>query len=69
MIKFEIPKDAFVTIRVFDILGKEVFKAEEFKKSGSYELKFDGKNLASGMYFYSLEMNGFKDTKKMVLIK
>lgn len=69
LIKYDIPKDAFVTIRVYDILGKEVFKAEEFKKSGSYELKFDGTNFASGMYFYSLETNGFKDTKKMVLLK
>lgn len=69
IIKYEIPRDANVKIKVFDILGKEVFSLNEFKKAGSYDLKFDGSNLASGLYFYSLEASGFKDTKKMLLIK
>ncbi len=68
-IKYEIPKNAEVTIKIFDILGKEVFSINEYKQAGSYEVKFDGSNLASGMYFYSLEANGFKDVKKMVLLK
>ncbi len=68
-IKYEMPKDAFVTLKVYDLLGKEVFSINEFKKAGSYEVQFDGSNLASGMYFYSLEVIGYKDTKKMVLLK
>jgi hypothetical protein len=56
-------------MKIYDILGREVFSRNEFKKAGSYELKFDGTNFASGVYFYSFEANGFKDTKKMVLIK
>src|SRR4030095_4022622 len=51
-IKFDIPKDNFVLIKIYDILGREVFKQDEFKKAGSYEIKFDGSNFASGIYFY-----------------
>lgn len=69
IIKYEIPKNAQVTLKVYDILGKEVFSYNEYKLAGSYEVKFDGSNLASGMYFYTLETNGYKDTKKMVLLK
>ncbi len=76
-IKYEIPKDAEITIRVYDLLGREVFSINEYKKAGSYEVKFDGANLASGMYLYSLEVSdpstgsgrGYMDTKKMVLLK
>jgi len=69
MINFEISKDADVSIKIYDILGKEVFGFNEFKSAGSYEVQFDGTNFASGMYFYKLEANGFVDTKKMVLLK
>ncbi len=69
MIKYVIPKDAVVKIKVYDILGKQVFGLDEFKKAGSYEVRFNGANLASGMYFYSVEASGFKETKKMVLLK
>ncbi|HRJ86840.1 MAG TPA: T9SS type A sorting domain-containing protein, partial [Ignavibacteria bacterium] len=76
-IKYEIPKDAEITIKVYDLLGREVFSINEYKKAGSYEVKFDGANLASGMYLYSLEVSdpstgsgrGYMDTKKMVLLK
>lgn len=68
-IKYEIPKNAQVIIKVYDILGKEIFSNNKYNLAGSYEVKFNGNNLASGMYFYSLEVNGYKDTKKMVLIK
>lgn len=68
-IKFDIPKDINVFIFIYDILGGEVFSINEYKKAGSYEVKFDGSNLASGMYFYKLEADGFTDTKKMVLLK
>ena len=75
--KFDIPVSSQVTIKIYDILGKQLFSINEFKNAGSYEVSFDGSDLASGMYFYSLESSdpstgsgrGFKDTKKMVLIK
>ncbi|HWA06330.1 MAG TPA: T9SS type A sorting domain-containing protein, partial [Ignavibacteria bacterium] len=68
-IKYEIPKDVNVSIRIYDILGREVFNITEYKKAGSYQIQFDGSNFASGMYFYKLETDGFVDTKKMVLLK
>jgi tetratricopeptide (TPR) repeat protein len=68
-IKYEIPSDNFVTIRIYDLLGREIFNSGEFKKAGSHEVKFDGLNFASGMYFYSMESGSFKDVKKMVLLK
>ena len=73
-IKYEIPKDANVSIKVYDLLGREVFNYNEYKQAGSFEVMFDGSNLASGMYFYSLkaetsQRDVFTETKKMVLIK
>jgi len=68
-IKYEIPKDVNVSIKIYDILGREVFSFNEYKLAGSYEVQFDGTNFASGMYFYKLEADGFSDTKKMVLLK
>ncbi len=68
-ISYEIPKDAEVIIKVYDLLGREVFSINEYKQAGSYEVQFDGTNFASGMYFYKLEADGFSDTKKMVLLK
>lgn len=75
-LKYEIPKDVNLSIKVYDILGREVFSINEFKKAGSYEVQFDGSNFASGMYFYKMVVgdntnNGeiFTDTKKMVLLK
>jgi len=75
-IKFEIPRDANVFIKIYDLLGREVFSVSEYKQAGSYEMMFDGSNLASGLYFYSLEASpstgsgrGYFETKKMVLIK
>ncbi|HMQ80186.1 MAG TPA: T9SS type A sorting domain-containing protein [Ignavibacteria bacterium] len=81
-IKYEIPKDVNVSIKIYDILGREVFSFNEYKLAGSYEVQFDGSNFASGMYFYKMVVgelrnksgntnNGeiFTDTKKMVLLK
>ncbi len=73
-IKFEIPNESNVSIKIFDILGKEVFSINEYKRAGSYELRFDGSHLASGMYFYKFSAESphggvFTDTKKMVFIK
>lgn len=69
-IKFQLPKQAQVSIKVFDILGREVVVlVNEVKQPGYYEIRFDGSSLASGMYFYKIEAGTFVETKKMVLIK
>lgn len=69
-IKFEIPKDEFVKITVYDLSGKAVsYLVNERLKAGVYEADFDGSRLASGTYFYKIETNNFVETRKMVLIK
>lgn len=69
-IKFGIPKQGLVKMIVYDILGREVtLLINEVKLAGTYEVKFDGSNLASGVYFYRIVSGDFVDIKKMVLIK
>jgi len=69
-IKFEINKAGFTQLKVFDITGKEMKNlVEGFKEAGTYEVKFDGIALNSGIYFYKLMTNGTTITKSMVLIK
>lgn len=69
-IKFELPQSGFVSLKVFDLLGREVANlVNEVKQAGSYNLEFNASNFASGIYYYKLESNGFSDTKKMILIK
>jgi len=68
-IKFAIPEKADFSITVYDILGREVYSALDTKKAGEYEFTFDGSAFSSGIYFYKLEVNGFIDTKKMILLK
>ena len=55
---------------VFDVLGREVATlVNQQLTSGKYEVKWDGSNYPSGVYFYKLTTGGFTETKKMVLIK
>ncbi len=69
-IKYGIPKQGLVTMKIYDVLGREITKlVNEVKSPGSYIVDFDGTNLSSGVYFYKLEVNGFNDVKRMMLIK
>ncbi len=69
-IQYDLPKDNFVTIKVYDLLGKQVAKLiNEFKPAGSYLISFDGSKLSSGIYFYKIETKDFIQTKRMVLVK
>ena len=74
-IKFEIPGQArndnsLVTLKVYDILGKEVATLiNEEKVTGDYEVEFNGSNFPSGIYFYKLKAGNFVETKKMILLK
>lgn len=69
-ISFSIPKNEFVNLRVFDVLGKEVaVLVNETKSSGVYEAVFDASRLSSGVYFYKLETSSFTDVKRMIVTK
>ena len=69
-INYQIPKDGRVTMKVFDILGREVKTlVDEFKPSGQYLVRFDASHLSSGIYFYSLRSGNYSVVKKMMLLK
>lgn len=69
-IKFDLPKQGLVSLKVYDVVGKEVATlVNEVKSAGSYNVDFNGTNLSSGVYFYRLEADNFVDVKRMVLIK
>lgn len=69
-IKYAIPLDGNVKIKIYDILGKEVLSLlSEFKKAGIYNIKFNSDNLTSGIYFYKIISGNYSATKKMLLLK
>jgi hypothetical protein len=69
-INYSIPKQSNVTIKVYNILGKEILTlVNENKPQGNYSVEFNANNLSSGVYFYMMKTNEFIQTKKMVLLK
>jgi hypothetical protein len=69
-IRYDVPKDSYVLIKVYNILGKEVSTlVREEKSAGSYEVHFDGSRLSSGVYFYTIRVGNYVNTKQMVLVK
>ena len=69
-IKYDIPKKGFVSLKIYDVLGKMVKElVNEIKSQGYYVVDFDASGLSSGIYFYRLECNGFIETKKMIFLK
>lgn len=69
-ITYQIPESGFVTLKVYDTLGKEIaVLANGNREEGTYSAEFDGSNLSSGIYFYQLHAGEFVSTKKMTLIK
>ena len=70
VIAYSLPVAGSVTLEVYDITGRLVKTlVGEHKKPGVYEVQWDGKNHASGVYFYRLNAGGFTDTKKMTLLR
>jgi photosystem II stability/assembly factor-like uncharacterized protein len=70
LIKYSLPTEGNVTLKVYDQLGREVSTLTEgFKTAGVYEANFDASRLSSGVYFYKLAASGFEMTKKMLLVK
>lgn len=69
-IKFSLPKNDFVTLKIYNALGKEVETlVNEFMPAGVYSVTFNASGLTSGLYFYKIITNNFVDTKKMLLVK
>lgn len=69
-IKFTIPKEGNVSLKFYDIMGQEIATyVDGILKAGTYNAEFDGSNLASGIYFYTLRTNNFAETKRMSLVK
>ena len=69
-IRYELPKNGFVTIKVYDILGREVATlVNENKTAGEYSVMFNAKNLSSGVYIYQLKAGNFISNKKLLLMK
>ena len=69
-IEFSLKKSGVVTLKVIDILGREVATlVNSRKEAGSYRVTFDARSLPSGPYFYTISSNGFTDVKKMLLVK
>lgn len=69
-IRFQVPEVSHVSLKVYDILGKEVATlVNEQLVPGSYTTQFTARNLSSGMYFYRLRTGSFVETKRMLLLK
>jgi len=69
-IQFSMSNVQYVTLKVYDILGKEVATlVNESLNPGTYEVSFEGSSLNSGVYFYRMTTPGYSETKKMSLIK
>lgn len=69
-ITFQIPRAGEVSLRVFDLLGKEVgVLAHEKLEAGSHERSFDAARLASGVYFYRLQAGEFTQTRRLLLLR
>ena len=69
-INFALPKNGFATLKVYDVLGRQVaLLMSEVKQAGYYSIDFDASKLSSGIYFYKLESGTFTDVKRMVLVK
>ena len=69
-IGYKIPESELVTLKVYNILGKEVATlVNEVKPAGEYEIKFGSSSLVSGVYYYQLKAGNLVETKKMILLK
>jgi hypothetical protein len=69
-IKFSVPATGLVSLKVFDITGKEVTTLVDGNiEQGEHEVIFNASHLASGVYFYKLISDSFTEVKKMILVK
>lgn len=69
-IEFSLPQKSFIKLKIYDALGKEISNLIDGEKSaGKYKVNFNANGIASGIYMYRLETEGFTETRKMILIK
>jgi photosystem II stability/assembly factor-like uncharacterized protein len=69
-ISYSVPRTSFITLKFYDILGKEITTLVNAEKTlGNYEVDLDGSNISSGVYFYRMQAGSFSDTKKLILLK
>ena len=67
---YSIPNTNLITLKVYDVLGREVATLlNEVKPAGNYEIIFDGSSLSSGIYFYRMQAGNYIKTRKMILLK
>ena len=70
IINYQLNSSGLVSLKIFDVLGNEVSQiVNQRQNPGSYEISFDGSDLSSGLYFYTLGFNNIKETKIMMLLK
>ena len=70
IINYELPISGFVSLKVFDILGREIaVLVNEERSPGIYQVELSSENLSSGIYFYTLNSGAFSKTRKMTVIK
>ena len=69
-IRYDLPHDNFVTIKVYDVLGKEVVTlVNENKEAGRYLVSFNAANFSSGIYFYTIKAGNYEYSRRMTLLK
>jgi hypothetical protein len=69
-IKYQIANNSYVSLKIYDVLGKEVATlVNEFKQAGTYELTFNAGKLSSGIYFYKIVAENYSETKIMTVVK
>ncbi|OGU55869.1 MAG: hypothetical protein A2V66_18040 [Ignavibacteria bacterium RBG_13_36_8] len=70
IINYSIPKTCFVTIKIYDVLGRGIETlVNENKTQGNYSLAFNASKLVSGIYLYRMDAGSFTETKKLLLLK
>ncbi|MHC1736741.1 MAG: LamG-like jellyroll fold domain-containing protein [Ignavibacteriaceae bacterium] len=70
VIKYQIPTDSHVSLKIFDVLGNEVANlVDEMKEAGNHAIHWKGNNVPSGVYFYQISAGDYKNVKKMMLLK
>jgi len=75
LIRYQLPVDGYVTLKVYNVLGQEVATlVNEFQTAGTHSITFDTRNssfgiLSSGVYLYRLQANNFIQTKAMILLR
>jgi hypothetical protein len=69
-ISFGLPSKSFVSLKIFDLLGREVTTiVSEEMSAGSYSRIWNAANMPSGVYFYRLQAGSFTETKKLLLLR